>query len=83
MEKWPFWNENHGLTPLEKSQFFDFFNFLFYTLERLVFVLENRKTYFPGEYCFIKKDGKMAIFWTQTMGKIVIFCRFERHVFIP
>ena len=22
-------NQNHGLTPLEKSQFFDFFNFLF------------------------------------------------------
>ena len=29
LEKWPFLDENHGLTPLEKCQFFDFFNFLF------------------------------------------------------
>ena len=29
LEKWPFLDQNHGLTPLEKCQFFDFFNFLF------------------------------------------------------
>ena len=29
MEKWPFFNLNRGLTPLEKCQFFDFFNFWF------------------------------------------------------
>ena len=29
LAKWPFLDQNHGLTPLEKSQFFDFFNFLF------------------------------------------------------
>ena len=29
VEKWPFLNQNHGLTSLEKSQFFDFLNFLF------------------------------------------------------
>ena len=28
MEKWPFLDQNHGLTPLEKCQFFDFLNFL-------------------------------------------------------
>ena len=28
-ENWPFFNKNHGLTPLEKSHFFDFLNFLF------------------------------------------------------
>ena len=27
--KWPFLDQNHGLTPLEKCQFFDFLNFLF------------------------------------------------------
>ena len=27
--KWPFFVQNHGLNPLEKCQFFDFFNFLF------------------------------------------------------
>ena len=29
MGKWPIFDQNHGLTPLEKSQFFDFFNLLF------------------------------------------------------
>ena len=29
LEKWPFLDQNHWLTPLEKSQFFDFFNFSF------------------------------------------------------
>ena len=29
MEKWPIFDQNLGLTPLEKSQFFDFFNFVF------------------------------------------------------
>ena len=29
LEKWPFLDQNHGLTSLEKCQFFDFWNFLF------------------------------------------------------
>ena len=29
LEKWPFLDQNHGLNPLEKCQFFDFLNFLF------------------------------------------------------
>ena len=29
LEKWPFLDQNHGLTPLKKCQFFDFLNFLF------------------------------------------------------
>ena len=29
MEKLPSFDQNCGLTPLEKSQFFDIFNFLF------------------------------------------------------
>ena len=28
-EKWPILDQHHGLTPLDKSQFFDFFNVLF------------------------------------------------------
>ena len=27
--KWPIFDQNHGLTPLEKCQFFDLLNFLF------------------------------------------------------
>ena len=29
LEKWPFIDKNHGLTPLEKCQVFGFFDFLF------------------------------------------------------
>ena len=29
LKKWPFLDQNHGLTPLEKCQFFDFLNSLF------------------------------------------------------
>ena len=29
MEKWLIFDQNDGLTPLEKAQFFDFLNFLF------------------------------------------------------
>ena len=29
LEKWPFLDQNHGLTPLEKCQFLDFLDFLF------------------------------------------------------
>ena len=29
IKKWPFFDQNHGLTTLEKCLFFDFLNFLF------------------------------------------------------
>ena len=37
MEKWPILDQKDGLTPLQKSQFFDFFNFVF---------LQPRKAFF-------------------------------------
>ena len=37
IEKSPIFDQNHGLTPLEKSQFLDFFNFVF---------LQPRKAFF-------------------------------------
>ena len=63
MEKWPFFGQNHGLTPLEKSQLVDFLNFFFfYGLQRRFCVLEYSKTHFRGLYCLKKRLGKMAIF---------------------
>ena len=63
MEKWPFFDQNHGLTPLEKSQFFDFLNFFFfYGLERRFSGVEYSKTHFSGLYCLKERHGKMAIF---------------------
>ena len=48
-------DQNYGLTPFEKSQFLDFFNFLFYSLEKRFFLLEYRKRDFRGLYCLKKK----------------------------
>ena len=37
LEKWPFLDQSHGLTPLEKWQFFDFLNFLFFWPKKAFF----------------------------------------------
>ena len=73
-EKQPFLVQNHGLTPLEKCQFFDFFNCLFLQPREAFFVLEYPKRHFPGQCCLKKKVGKMAIFgpkpWVNPLGKM-------------
>ena len=38
LEKWSFVDQNHGLSPLEKCQFFDFLNFLFLYPRKLLFL---------------------------------------------
>ena len=53
-----FFDRNHGSTPLEISQSLDLLKFFFYSLERLFYVLEYRKTQFPGLYCQKKKLEK-------------------------
>ena len=37
LEKWSFLDQSHGLTPLEKCQFFDFLNFLFFWPKKAFF----------------------------------------------
>ena len=37
MEKWPIFDLNHGLTPLERCQFLDFLNFLFLSPRKAFF----------------------------------------------
>ena len=37
LEKWSFLDQNHGLTPLKKCQFFDFLNFLYLKLRKAFF----------------------------------------------
>ena len=71
-------DQNHGLTPLKRSQFFfTISTSCFYSLERRLFVLEDRKTNFPGLYWQKKKVEKMAIFgpesWINPCEKISIF----------
>ena len=38
-------DQNHGLTPLQKCKFFDFLKMTFYSLERLVFSLKHYLQY--------------------------------------
>ena len=89
LEKWPFLEQNHGLTPLEKCQFLDFlkmsifrlFKLLFLQARKVFLVLEYRKTHFPGLYCLKKKVGIMAIYgtkpWVNPFEKMSIFQLFE------
>ena len=55
-------------------------------LKGVFFVLEYRKTHFPGLYCQKKRVGKMAAFeakpWVNPFGKMSIFRLFELVVFI-
>ena len=59
---------NHGLTPLEKCQFFDFLNFLFlYPREAFCRARISEKTFsWP---ILSKKEGwKNGHFWPKIMG---------------
>ena len=86
LKKGPFLDRNHGLTPLEKCQFFAFRTSCFYSLEKPFFVLEYRKTHFRGLYCLKKKVGKMTNFgpklWVNPFGKMSVFPLFELFVFM-
>ena len=85
LEKLPILDQSNGLTPLEKSHFFDYSKLLFFGLERRFFVLEYRKRHFLGLYWIKKKVGKMAIFgpkqWVKRFRKKSIFRLFELVVF--
>ena len=65
--KWLFLDQNHGLTRLEKCQFFNFLNFVFYSLERRFFTLEYRKRHFLGIYC-IKESSEKSPFLNKNHG---------------
>ena len=79
-EKWPYLDQNHGLTPFDKCQFFDFLICLFSQPRKAFFVLEYRKRHFPGLYCLKKKVRKTAIFgpkpWVNPFPKKANFSTF-------
>ena len=68
LEKLQFFELNHGLTPLEKAEFYDCFNFFFYSVERRFYFLEYRKTYFSGLCCQKKKKLEKLQFFGQNHG---------------
>ena len=65
--------------------FSTFLTSCFYGLESRYFVLQYRKTHFPGLYWLKKKVGKIAIFgpepWVNPLGKTLIFRLFKLLVF--
>ena len=85
LELWPFLDQNHGLTRLEKLQFFDFLNFLFFGVERRFFVLKYCKTHFIGLLCLKKELAKMAIIaqkpWVNPFWQNAIFATFWTSCF--
>ena len=85
LKKWPFLDQNHGLTPLGKCQFFDFWTSCFYRLEKRFFVLKYHKRHFPGLYFLKKKSEKIAIFGAKPrvnpFGKMSIFFYFLNFFF--
>ena len=50
-------DQNHGLTPLEKSQFFDFFNFSFLQSSSHFLFSKCCQTQFFGLFCEKYKHG--------------------------
>ena len=70
MEKWPFVDQNHGLTTLEKSQLFDFLNFFFLRARKAFFCSRISWNTFSWPILLKKKTWKNGHFLTKTMGKI-------------
>ena len=58
LEKWPFSDQNQGLTPLEKCQFFDFLNFFFLQLRRTFFMFQNIVNDIFLAYIAYKQKGR-------------------------
>ena len=69
--------------PLSKNlTFLTFLASCFFSSEKPFFVVEYRKTHFPGLYYLIKKDGKMAVFLPKPFGRMSIFRVFKLLLFI-
>ena len=68
MEKLPIFEQNHGLNPLEKCQFFDFFNFLFLLPRNAFFRSRISWNTFSWPILSKKKNWKNDQFLSKTMG---------------
>ena len=63
LEKWPFFDQNHGFTPLEKRSIFRLFELLVFIAQKDIFSFQNIvEDIFLPHIAKKKKDGKMAIF---------------------
>ena len=86
VEKWPFFDQNHGLTPLEKCQFYFFLNFLFLQPRKVFFRCRISSKTFSCSILREKTTWKNRHFWTKTMGsplwKNVHFSTFFNFLFL-
>ena len=82
MEKIPIFDQNHGLTPLQKFEFCHFLKRHFYVKEYLLFYLEYQQIIFLGLFCPNTNYGKKSKFLTKAIAKMTIFRLFELLVFI-
>ena len=63
MEKFQIFDQDHGLTPLEKSRLFDFFDFLILESKTLFYFLECRQKHIlPSDFANNKSMEKFQIF---------------------
>ena len=68
LEKWPFLDQNRGLTPLKNCQFFDFFVLLFMLAQKGVFSFQNIVRYIFLCYIADKKKMEKWQFLVQNHG---------------
>ena len=68
LEKWPFLDQNHGLTPLEKCQFLDFLNFLLLQPIKTFFRQKIVKDIFLAYIAPPKNIWKNGHFFNQSHG---------------
>ena len=73
LEKWPLFDQNHGLILWKNVNFLTVCTSCFRNLERRFFVLEYPKRYYPGLYFPKNKSWKNGHFWTKTMKKCQFF----------
>ena len=83
----PWLNNSFRQEPLalENLNFSTVWTFCFYSVKKRFFVLEYRKTHFPGRYWLKRKRWKNGELLTKTMGEsfwISTFRLFELVVFI-
>ena len=68
LEKWPYPDQNDGLTPLEKCQFFDVSNFLFLLPRKPFFSIQNIEKVIFLTYSDEKKMLKKWLYLDQDHG---------------
>ena len=68
LEKWPFFDQNHGFTPFEKCQFLDFFNVFFFIASKGDFSFQNIVKDIFLAYIALKKMLEKWPFLDQNRG---------------